>query len=210
MHIEQNPRILIWLFTVGGMLLCSLLGATSGAVLNLVLHARYAAQNTWEPLSQLILDDPADRLVAIVLSDSWSSTIYVRTAAQVIYSCPEAPLSERAEIRCTPLPSGVVPTPEYEQSCEGQRVHPPPTPPGVVISQFQVCPLIPDGWYQESHVLLKDGSLWKWSVGENEDASREIIICPAALSWLLGTILGLGVGVRVYRRRRKEILSLKG
>ncbi len=208
MCFKQNPRILIWLFTLGGMLLCTLLGATSGVILNLVLRARYDEQNTWQPLPQLILADPKDQLVTIIANDKWYDTIYVRTVAQVVYRCPEISLSEHAEVKCTPLPSGSVPSYIVGQLCEGQRVQPSSPPPGVVVSQVQICPSMPDGWYRESDVLLEDGSLWKWGLGEIE--SREDIVCLAALGWLLGMILGLGVGIRVYRRRRKELLSLKG
>lgn len=194
--------MLIWLFTLGGMLLCSVLGATSGAVLDLMLRARYAAQNSWRPFPQLVLDDSADRLVVILLNDDYAGTIYVQTAAQVIYSCPNSHLSEQVRVKCTSLPSGVMPTPVFDDSCELWRIHPPPTPPGAVISQVQICPPGADVWYQETDVLLEDGSLWKWAVSGGE--AREIIICPAALGWLLGTVLGLGMGIRVYLRRRKN------
>jgi hypothetical protein len=81
-----------------------------------------------------------------------------------------------------------------KNSCEAFYVFPTPNPPGIVAAELETRACGPDQFLQIDHIILQDGSVWRWANGESDlgGALNGVFLCAGGfIGTLLGTIIGL-------------------
>lgn len=80
-----------------------------------------------------------------------------------------------------------------------------PHPPGRIISQLESHPCVQDGESQVNHIILEDGSIWKW---EEATGELDLLLIPmgavvAVIGGALGVVAGLLIGLVTWKLKKK-------
>jgi hypothetical protein len=80
-----------------------------------------------------------------------------------------------------------------------------PRPPGRIVSQLETHPCVEDATSQVNHILLEDGSIWKW---EETTGELDVLLVPAGvvvavIGGALGVVAGLLIGLVTWKLKKK-------
>lgn len=147
--------------------------AITGAVGFALFFPRYDAG--WQALAQ-----PPDPITGVVLYEHLSERVYVMTASQKMYGCDETTCM-LFQPRHDTLEGG--------DDC--QLTHfATPAPAGPVALHTSAYPCSPVATIEIHHVVLADGTLWRWSKWTS-DADRAVTYSLAVAGCVFGFLAGL-------------------
>jgi len=178
------------------IVLATIIGLACGSLLGVVVFVVYPSiDSSWQQIS-----NPPDEAIEILGYYYLGETVYVRTATGKIYACSSPSYKENKG--CTEL-TEVPPELNINVSCNW-KVFPTPKPPGKTIHQFEAHPCIPDSTLQVNHIILEDGSIWKWEKGTSEFGDFFTVIFVGVCG-IAGAALGLISGIITLSLKQGKI-----
>jgi hypothetical protein len=169
-----------------------LIGLVGGSLFGVPVFNYLASDNDWRKLA-----NPTEKAVKFLSYDYWNEKVYVKASSGNIYACDTSTCTGLTEIPQDESPIDLI---------YGWGIFSTPEPPGLVVARLQVSPNDPETAEQIDHIILNDGSIWRWS---KTSISRGDI--PANFLTIeigiIGTFLGFVGGILfiLFKRVRNRI-----
>ena len=179
--------------------LATVVGLVCGSLLGVAVFVVYPSLDSgWRRIS-----NPPDKAIELFGYYYLGEMVYVGTETRKIYACSSPTYKDNKG--CTKL-TEIPPESNINVSCNW-KVFPTPKPPGRTIHQFEAHPCIPDSTLQVNHIILEDGSIWKWEKGTSEfgDFLTAIFVGVCGIA---GAVLGLISGVIILLLKRRKQLRV--
>lgn len=182
----RNTFLIVGLATLVGFLI----GLVGGSLFGVPVFNYVSTDDDWKKLA-----NPTEKAVRLLSYDYSNERVYVKTASGNIYACDAS--------ACT----GLTQIPQNESWVDliyNEGFILPLEPPGLVVAKLDVSLNDPEMSEDIYHIILDDGSIWKWS---RVHISRGDI--PAnfltAIIGITGALLGLISGILVLFKRSRTV-----
>jgi hypothetical protein len=159
-------------------------GIIIGALLGVVAFVFTYVFPMWQPV--VAPPEKAAELLAYHSNAFESNTLYIRTGAGSIYKYGPSSYKDN-DAKWSKVDQINQEASGYECNFGGFSTS---IPPGKVISQLESHPCIVDAESQIDHILLQDGSIWRW-----EKTVPEFEVVWALFGLVVYAFIGCGLGV---------------
>lgn len=187
---HRSNRILIRATRVG-----IVIGALSGVAVFILAFVF----PVWRP----IMMPPENRVDLLAYQNNAfdDNTLYVRTVSGNIYALSSSSYG-KSDTEWRRVERVNQKTNSYE--CDFSEF-PTPYPPGKIVSQLESHPCVLDSRSQVDHIILEDGSIWKW---EKTTGEMDVLLAPVGVIYVgiggvLGAIAGILTGFALIRFKKE-------
>ena len=155
----------------------------------------------WQQLSYQALEPSEDKPIEILAYNLFAEEVYIRGTSQAIYACRSSIFDSHESTVCMKLTPDSWSEFVNGSPCESWQVFPTPGPPGTIVARRESCFGIGDGSVHVAHIVLEDGSVWRWSDSKSDlgDAVYRGLHCVGGLG---GALLGLVIGAFLSRGKK--------